>query len=244
MFKLMLTAMILLIPLAGVCSEDAPSVEQMHAEVEATLGRFKQTLPYRERQELVRVDWVRHYKFPPSLREKYERWYQLAAEKRKWADAVELKEALLSLHSGSNGRQEAVRREADRISREIIEVLERYRREWHMINPALFQNFLINSKIKERGFCWHWVETFFAVLRPLEPRHFDLHWGVTYEDRLLENNGLVITRADADFMSGIAIDAWRGSGRLLWSYVAKDRHPWKKRNEAELILSDVDQDRP
>jgi hypothetical protein len=109
-----------------------------------------------------------------------------------------------------------------------------------MLNSALMHNLFINLDLKEKGFCWHWVEKFLGTLRPLDFHHFDFHWGVAYEGKFRENNALVISRHDGDFRDGLAIDAWRSSGRPFWRLVRKDRFPWVKRDETDITIGEFD----
>lgn len=226
---------VILIPWVAIAvPEYSKSVETLHRDVKTALGKFEESLLLRERHQIHRVPWRDRLSLTPNLREKYIRWHQLLEEEKKWKKALELKEVLLTLYPDESDRTDVVRSEADRISYEVIQVMYRYRKEWKMLNLALFHNMLINMKIKDKGFCWHWVEKYLETLRPIGFKHFDLHWGVAYEANLRENNALIITRHGAPFESGLAIDSWRSSGRPFWRLVKKDRFPWVKRDESQL----------
>lgn len=240
MIKLIIASGVIL-SLVSAATASANTVETRYQEVRQVLENFEKNLSLRERRDMNRVVWKERMSLSPSLRAKYLRWHQLLEEREKWAKAVELKETLIGLYDVASKRTKAVKSEADRISREVIQIFYQYRTEWGMLNSALFHNLLVNMKVKDKGFCWHWVEKFLETLRPLELKHFDFHWGVAYEGNFRENNALVIARRGEVFDSGLAIDAWRSSGRPFWRLVKKDRFPWGKRDESKLKIGEFDE---
>jgi hypothetical protein len=240
MIKLMIG--IFLIPLITFAEpESGRSIEALHKDAITALEKFESDITFSERREMNRMAWKDRMALSPSLRKKYLLWHQLLEEEEKLAKAGELKQELLALYENPSERSPSVANEADRISREVIQIMYRYRKEWGMLNSALFHNLLVNMKIKEKGFCWHWVEKFLGALRPIGFEHFDFHWGVAYEGNFRENNALVITRSGAPFESGLGIDAWRSSGRPFWRLVKKDRFPWVKRDESRIVIGEFDE---
>jgi hypothetical protein len=240
MIKLMMG--ILLIPfLALAVPETSDTIEALYDEASRALEAFESDLTLRERRDMNHTAWKDRMALPPSLRKKYLRWNQLLDDEERWGKAGLLKQELLALYPDVSQRSAGVVSDADRISREVIQIMYKYRKEWDMFNMALFQNILINMKIKKKGFCWHWVEKFIGTLRPLHLRHYDFHWGVAYEGKIRENNALVITRQGGTFESGLAVDAWRSSGRPFWRLVKKDRFPWVKRDESLIEIGEYDE---
>lgn len=238
MIKLLMI-LALFVPTGLATAQDRATIESLLSDVHVQIEAFEKSLSFREKRDLGRVAWAKRFHLSPSQRKKYEAWHRLIFERKKLENAIKLKRELLSLHTPSDGLHPEIDSEADHIALEIITIMARYRKKWHMINSALFNNVLINIGVKKKGFCWHWVQTFVDALRPVHFKHFDTHWGVAYEGRYRENNALVITRDGADFESGLAIDAWRSSGRPFWRLVQKDRFPWKKRNEEEMQYTEI-----
>ncbi len=236
----LILAVLFLIPQPGMAAID--TVEGLHREVSARLAAFEEELSLRERRTMNRVSWKERMSLSPGLRDKYQQWHQLLEQEEKWRKGIELKQELLALHDKAMASRQEVQAEADRISREVLEIMYRYRKEWKMLNMALFQNMLINMKLKDKGFCWHWVEKFVGTLRPIGFKHFDFHWGVAYEGKLRENNALVIVSLGSPFETGLAIDAWRSSGRPFWRLVKKDRFPWVKRDESQIEIGEYDEE--
>ncbi len=210
------------------------SVEGRQQTAEAELIQFKQSLSYRDLDRIRRVPWDERNTLSPRLRRAYLQWTDLREAEKKWAHGILLKQDLMALHGEGSQTHLALQQEADQVSATIMEILWKYRKEWGMLNSALMHNVLVNMKVKEQGFCWHWVEKFLENLRPMDLRFFELHWGVAYEGKMRENNALVIAKPGTPFDSGLALDAWRASGRPFWKPVKKDRFPWVKRNEANL----------
>jgi len=118
--------------------------------------------------------------------------------------------------------------EADLMAKMIINKLYALSIEYQIGFSALYQNFLINTGAKKKGFCYHYVSSLQTVLLKRPWKYFALHWGVAYDRSFLENNGLVITANGAPFESGIVVDSWRTASKPYWHAVSKDSYPWKE----------------
>lgn len=140
-----------------------------------------------------------------------------------WNYVVELKASLMTLQEEKTPEISA---EADLIARDVIARLYELSQKWHIGNSALFNNLLINTGIRKKGFCYHYVEELKNALSKRELTYFDLHWGTAWEGDFRENNSLVITARGKPFETGVAIDAWRTAGRPFWTAVKGDRFPW------------------
>jgi len=105
-------------------------------------------------------------------------------------------------------------------------------REYRVVRPAWFHNFLVNTGFKKRGLCYQWTEDLLAKLETLELATLDLHWGMARWGTLREHNSVVVTARGQPFERGVALDPWRRSGRLVWKPVTEDKYPWV---EGELI---------
>jgi hypothetical protein len=101
-------------------------------------------------------------------------------------------------------------------------------REWRVVPPAMFQNFLIHIGARERGYCFHWAYGIGAQLKELRLKTLVLHWGAAYAGGRLEHNCVVVTARGQPFRDGYIIDGWRNAGRLCWWPVKKDDYPWKE----------------
>lgn len=122
--------------------------------------------------------------------------------------------------------------EAARVSEISHVTARRLQKEWRVVPPANFQNFLIHIGARERGFCFHWAHDIGAQLRKLQLETLELHWAEAHPNTRLEHNVVVVTARDQPLGSGYIIDGWRAAGRLLWWPVRKDEYPWKN-NPAE-----------
>ncbi|MGI8957130.1 MAG: hypothetical protein ACR2II_09490 [Chthoniobacterales bacterium] len=118
--------------------------------------------------------------------------------------------------------------EAELIARTSHETARRLAREWRVVPPANFQNFLIHIGARERGFCFDWAHGIGAKLRTLPLKTLQLHWAEAYPNTRLEHNVVVVTARDQPITTGYIIDGWRAAGRLLWWPVLKDEYPWKE----------------
>lgn len=214
-----------------VFAEAVVPLETALQENQAALKELMRTSNLRERELFQRTSWQEHWTLSPHRRERYEAWYGFNQRYQTYHSAIRLKGDLLALQSVATRNDAEIGAEADQIARLIIETLDEYRQKWTMIQPALLHNLLVNVGVKEKGFCYHWVELFRERLSDLSLQHFQIHWGVAHQDKLHENNALVITPAGGVFAEGIAVDGWRESGRPFWVKVQGDKFPWRLRTE-------------
>jgi hypothetical protein len=120
-------------------------------------------------------------------------------------------------------------REAELLSTTAHTTARELAREYRVVGPSVFQNFLIHIGVRERGFCFHWAHDIGERLRALRPRTLVLHWGAASAGTRLEHNCVVVTARGQPFGDGYIIDGWRNAGRLLWWPVKKDNsYVWKE----------------
>ncbi|MEO8440805.1 MAG: hypothetical protein ABI540_11375 [Spartobacteria bacterium] len=117
--------------------------------------------------------------------------------------------------------------EAELVSLTSHQTARRLAKEWRVVPPANFQNFLIHMGARERGFCFDWAHGIGAQLRTLPLKTLTLHWAEAHINTRLEHNVVVVTARDQPISTGYIIDGWRAAGRLLWWPVVKDEYPWK-----------------
>ena len=60
--------------------------------------------------------------------------------------------------------------EAERVSITAHTTSRRLAREYRIVGPPAFQNFLIHVGVRERGFCFHWARDIGARLKELKER--------------------------------------------------------------------------
>jgi hypothetical protein len=124
--------------------------------------------------------------------------------------------------------------EVDPVEAELVSVTahttsRRLAREYRVVGPPAFHNFLIHIGARERGLCFDWARDIGAGLKALKLKTLVLHWGAAYAGTLLENNCVVITARYQSFRDGIVIDGWRHGGRLCWRPVHKDwQNLWRE----------------
>ncbi len=120
-------------------------------------------------------------------------------------------------------------KEAEEISVTSHHTSRELAREYRVVGPPFFQNFLIHIGVRKRGYCYHWAYDIGKRLKEIPLKTLDLHWGASEEGTRLESNCLVVTARGQPFNSGYIIDAWRNAGRLCWWPVTKDSaYVWKE----------------
>ena len=95
-------------------------------------------------------------------------------------------------------------------------------REYGVVWNAGFQNLLINTGKRQRGYCGHYTRDIGERLKELRLKTLVLHWGAAYAKTSAENNCLVVTARNQPFEEGVIMDGWRDSGRLFWCPLKKD----------------------
>jgi hypothetical protein len=100
------------------------------------------------------------------------------------------------------------------------------RRDYAVVGPPLFHNFLVNTGIRKRGLCFQWAEDLLGRLDALKLSSLELHWGEARARTWREHNCVVVTARGQPFRAGIVLDCWRHSGRLYWGALAADHYPW------------------
>ena len=95
-------------------------------------------------------------------------------------------------------------------------------REYGVVWNAGFQNLLINTGKRQRGYCGHYTRDIGERLKELRLKTLVLHWGAAYAKTSAENNCLVVTARNQPFEEGIIMDGCRQAGKLFWSPLKKD----------------------
>ncbi len=112
-------------------------------------------------------------------------------------------------------------------SRELATLAVTYPRvlakEYKLVSPPLYHNFLVNQGLRERGLCYHWLEDLYKEIKTRGFKTFDFKWGQANANRLDEHNVLVVVKKGSnDFKNGIILDPWRNSGELFFTKVKDD----------------------
>src|SRR2546423_2363760 len=129
---------------------------------------------------------------------------------------------------------EAVAVTSHRMSRQLA-------REYRVVGPSVFQNFLINIGARQRGYCAHYARDIGTKLKELRLTTLYLHWGAADAGTHLEHNVIIVTALNQDYRTGYIIDGWRNAGRLCWWPVLKDSsYVWKEDLQETAWLHDYE----
>ena len=100
--------------------------------------------------------------------------------------------------------------------------------EWRATPPAAFNNTLINCGIHPRGLCYQWADALTVKLMTLHLHSLEIHRGVAKLGTRREHSCVVLTAPGQNFTNGLALDAWRGCGKLNAAPVAMDKYAWQE----------------
>lgn len=119
--------------------------------------------------------------------------------------------------------------EADAVSTISHRTARQLAKDYRVVGPAVFQNFLVNIGARQRGYCAHYARDIGTRLKELRLKTLYLHWGAADAGTRLEHNVIVVTAPNQPFRDGYIIDGWRNAGRLCWWPVSKDSsYVWKE----------------
>jgi len=114
-------------------------------------------------------------------------------------------------------------------------------KDYRVVGPSVFQNFLVNIGARQRGYCAHYARDIGTRLKELRLKTLYLHWGAADANTHLEHNVIVVTALNQPFTEGYIIDGWRNAGRLCWWPVLKDSsYVWKEDLQETAWLHDYE----
>ncbi|MBT5706990.1 MAG: hypothetical protein HOI66_11785 [Verrucomicrobia bacterium] len=116
------------------------------------------------------------------------------------------------------------RRAAEMMVKESLRLAEQY----EVVQPAWFHNVLVNSGVRERGLCYHWVNDLLRVLNEESFRSLVFYRGGANLGTYQEHNTIIVTAYGDRFENGLVVDAWRYQGKLFWIRVRGDELPWRE----------------
>ena len=104
-------------------------------------------------------------------------------------------------------------------------------KDYELVKPPLYHNFLVNIGVKRRGLCWHFATDMLNNALKQNLKTFDYYiGGANINDYWQEHNTLVVTCKGCNFDKGVVLDPWRNSGNLYFSKVKNDtNYKWSQR---------------
>lgn len=112
----------------------------------------------------------------------------------------------------------------------------RLRKQYRMFGTPIFNNFLVYHGLRQRGYCYQWMEDLLAILDMLKLKTLELHWAESYAGTWRENNCLVVTAKGQPFEHGVILDAWHHLGHLNWHLLLSDEDRYvENRKYAEMV---------
>ena len=125
--------------------------------------------------------------------------------------------------------------EAQRVAQIAYNTGRDLKREWGVVWPPGFHNFLVNTGAKKGGLCFQFAENLLLRLSELKWETLEFHWAESFERSLSEHNVIVVTAKGQHFSRGIILDNWRYGGRLVWGPVVDDPHYQWHENKPQFL---------
>ena len=125
--------------------------------------------------------------------------------------------------------------EAQRVAQIAYTTGRDLKREWRVVWPPGYHNYLVHSGARKGGLCFQWAERLLLRLAEQKWETLEFHWGESFETTASEHNVIVVTAKGQHFSHGILLDNWRYGGRLIWGPVIEDPHYQWKENKAQYL---------
>ena len=122
--------------------------------------------------------------------------------------------------------------EAKRLSKDIFYKSKLLVKEFDLVSPPLWHNFLVNIEVRKKGLCYNWSDSLFVYLKNKDyNKEAKFHLiGANIGDYWREHNALMITTDNLEFKNSIIIDPWRNSGELFFAPIKDDKdYEWEER---------------
>ncbi len=118
--------------------------------------------------------------------------------------------------------------EAGWVAQLVVEHAELLAERYHLVRPPWRHNLYVNFGLKKRGLCHHWTSDLLAVVGKWHFETLEFRWAIARAGTTREHNSMVVLPRGSVFRSGLVLDPWRRSGRLVWAPVGSDRYPWEE----------------
>jgi hypothetical protein len=125
--------------------------------------------------------------------------------------------------------------EARRVSQIAYATGRDLKREWRVVWPPGFHNFLVNTGARKGGLCFQWAERLLLRLAEQKWETLEFHWAESFETTASEHNVIVVTAKGQPFWQGILLDNWRYGGRLIWGPIIEDPHYQWRENKPQYM---------
>jgi len=124
-------------------------------------------------------------------------------------------------------------KEAKDLAKKSIIYSHTLAKEYNLVQPPLFQNFLVNIGLRKKGLCWQFAYDMLSFVKKQNYKSFDYYiGGANIGQYWSEHNVLVVTCKGCKFEDGILLDPWRNSGDLYFSKLKDDKkYRWKQRGK-------------
>jgi hypothetical protein len=106
------------------------------------------------------------------------------------------------------------------------------------LSPWL-HNASIHIGLKERGFCYQYMEDLYASLKTVKNENLAMYFIAAKRGEIGEHHALTVIAKNSPWNSGIVLDAWRANGTLYFGSLQEDHYPWVSDTQAYFVRSSV-----
>lgn len=119
--------------------------------------------------------------------------------------------------------------EAALLAHEAVNYPKVLANQYNLVEPAYFQNILVNYGYRENGLCWQWTRDMAKHIQARKWKSFDFFHATANRRRYNEHNSLVVTAKGKGVREGMLLDPWRDSGILYWEKTINDpKYYWTR----------------
>jgi hypothetical protein len=127
------------------------------------------------------------------------------------------------------------KKDAARLAHEAVMYSRLLAARYNVQTSPWVHNFLVNAGLKKRGLCYQWADDLWIHLSAMHLKSIRLlPVGANIGDYWREHNAIAVLPRHHHIPLGraIVLDAWRHSGNLYFSTVARDeKYKWQIRQE-------------
>lgn len=112
------------------------------------------------------------------------------------------------------GAGERTRKDAGKISRVAVTASREQAARYNVAVTGWWHNMMVNTRLRQRGLCWQWMEDLYPRLRTLDTPSFQIVCGVRDPRTPREHHCVVAIPSGRPFEDGLVLDPWVEGGKL------------------------------
>ena len=98
--------------------------------------------------------------------------------------------------------------------------------KYEVVLKPWLHNLSVVTGLKQRGLCYEYAKDLYASLKLVSSEHLVMYYVRANRGKINEHHALTVVVKDAEWDSGLILDAWRSNGNLYFAPLKADKYPW------------------